>query len=368
MLHVTNGGTMNNGHGVIGYDPGSLGNVTVDGSDSNWINSGYLSVGVSGKGTLSVTDGAVVSNSWGSIGFYSGSIGVLAVDGIGSTWTNSSNLSVGDSGSGILNINGGGAVSATSVSINSQSLLAIDVGNSSLLNVGNGSGTLTNNGVVRVIAGAGPIADATYSPISAKTWDGSGVYQIVGGTWDGTEHEFTVSGVQSGTSGTMETLDLASMQRLLIADSGVGNTGWSLGASFLHKTGDHTDLDFTATVITGGTLDGLVALLDSGESVKGAWDFIVAGDGYTSGDPVYLSFDISAGYSRNDLQVWHFDGTDWTEFDAMDLTYDGTYASFTVTGFSGYAVSAVPEPGTLALLIAAALGPLAWVRKKRQDR
>jgi hypothetical protein len=34
------------------------------------------------------------------------------------------------------------------------------------------------------------------------------------------------------------------------------------------------------------------------------------------------------------------------------LTYDGAYANFTVTGFSGYALAAVPEPSTLALLAA----------------
>ena len=245
-----------------------------------------------------------------------------------------------------------------------MSLLTIDVGNGSLLNICGGSGTITNNGTIRILTGVGAMAGESYSPISADFWTGSGVYQAVGGTWDGTKHEFTVSTVQEGTSGSMETINLNEMQRLLIADDA---TGWSLGVSFLAKTGEETELNFTATAIEGDALDGLVALLDSGESVLGAWDFVVAGDGYTEGDPAYLSFDIGEGYSRGDLQVWHFDGLDWTEFDAMDLTCNGAYASFTVTGFSGYAVSAVPEPGMLALLIAAALGLLAWVRKKRQD-
>ena len=48
---------------------------------------------------------------------------------------------------------------------------------------------------------------------------------------------------------------------------------------------------------------------------------------------------IGAGYSSNNLQVWHYDGTSWTSYAASDLTYDGNYASFTVTGFSGYAVT-----------------------------
>lgn len=51
-------------------------------------------------------------------------------------------------------------------------------------------------------------------------------------------------------------------------------------------------------------------------------------------------------------------------FTASDLTYDGTYASFTVIGFSGYAVTTVPEPSTMALLVAAAVGLLAYQRRR----
>jgi hypothetical protein len=87
--------------------------------------------------------------------------------------------------------------------------------------------------------------------------------------------------------------------------------------------------------------------------VLGAWGF-AANSGYTPGDPVYLSFNIGDGYSWDDLLVWHYDGSNWTQYPATDLTCNGGYASFTVTGFSGYAVT-VPEPGTLILLLAAAI-------------
>ena len=70
---------------------------------------------------------------------------------------------------------------------------------------------------------------------------------------------------------------------------------------------------------------------------------------YTSGDPVYLSFGIGAGRKWSDLHVWHHDTGGWTEYLPNDLNYDGAYASFTVTGFSGYAMT-VPEPGSLSLL------------------
>ena len=48
------------------------------------------------------------------------------------------------------------------------------------------------------------------------------------------------------------------------------------------------------------------------------------------------------------LHVWRYDGSKWADFTALDLTDDGNYASFTVTGLSGYAMVAVPEPGTMA--------------------
>ena len=51
--------------------------------------------------------------------------------------------------------------------------------------------------------------------------------------------------------------------------------------------------------------------------------------------------------------------------DKMLSFCDATCASFTATSFSGYAMVAVPEPGTLALLAAGLLGLLICVRWKR---
>jgi hypothetical protein len=55
------------------------------------------------------------------------------------------------------------------------------------------------------------------------------------------------------------------------------------------------------------------------------------------------------------VSVWHWDGAAWSSFDAPDLNCSGGYANFTVTHFSGYAVSAVPEPSTLMVLLVGAL-------------
>jgi T5SS/PEP-CTERM-associated repeat protein len=353
-LNITNGGAVSNCRGFIGSCSGSTGVVTVDGIGSTWTNGSGIDVGSSGDGTLNITGGGDVSDGYDSrIGHRSGSVGVVTVDGTGSTWTIGQYLDVGRDGDGTLNITGGGAVTVTKHCwINSQSLLAIDVGNGSTLTISGRKvyigGVISNKGTVRVMAGAGPTAGAAYSPISAARWSVSGTYQALGGTWDTDNHVFTVSEVESGASGAPVAIDLADKQRVLI-DGGI--IDWSLGVSFA-ATGSSTPLDFTATAISGDILE---ELMESGQMVLGGWELAATG-GYTTGDPAYLSFDVGEGYSRSDLNLWHYDGTEWSEYAAGDLTYDGTYASFTVTGFSGYAVTAVPEPGTLvSLLIGAAI-------------
>ena len=101
--------------GYIAYKSGSTGTATVSGTGSKWTNSGNLFVGYSGTGTLNIAGGGAVSNSnnpSGYIGYNSGSAGTVTVDGSGSTWTNGWCLYVGCSGSGTLNITNGGTVNS----------------------------------------------------------------------------------------------------------------------------------------------------------------------------------------------------------------------------------------------------------------
>ena len=113
---------------------------------------------------------------------------------------------------------------------------------------------------------------------------------------------------------------------------------------------------------TLGTLD---SLLPANESILSGWVFATAGYTVSANNPVYLSFNVGAGHPADTLELWHYDSGTWTKYAPTDSTYDGTYASFTATSFSGYAMVAVPEPGTLGLLAAAALGLSAiWWRKR----
>ncbi len=266
---------------------------------------------------------------------------------------------VGVNGTGALHITNGGAVTATSVSINSKSLLAVDVGRGSLLTVGGGTGAINNSGTVRILAGAGvPVNGVQYSPISAGSWGGTGPYQAVGGSWSTGSHRFTASSVTAGTSGTPIPLELSSVQRSIIDDNGPGGTNWEVGASFV-AAANTTNILFTATAMNDSSLDTLRSSLSTGESVLSGWTFSATGYTVSSSNPVYLSFNVGANCPADDLEVWHYDDTSgWAKYGAFDLTYDGTFASFTATSFSGYAMVAVPEPGTLILLVVGLLGPV----------
>jgi T5SS/PEP-CTERM-associated repeat protein len=367
-LAVTGGGSFHTLGASIGREYDSVGAVTISGPGSKWDMSNGLAVLVGcygGTGSLSIRNGGtVVSDRMGyglsSIGYMFGSTGIAVVDGTGSTWTNTyTSVEVGNAslgGTGTLSITGGGKVTGLAASVSYTSLLAIDVGRGSSLV----ASTFTNGGTVRILAGAGVPFDSshsvTYSPISATTWSGFGIYQPVGGTWDATNHLFTASGVTPGTSGSPVAIDRALVQRVLIDDDGEDGTGWSVGASFLAAAGP-ASMTFTAAAVADAVLGG--------QEVLGAWTFATTGYDVSESNPIYLSFDVGAKYPADELHVWHYDGSVWTPYSPFDLTYDGTYASFTVTSLSGYAVT--PEPGTLALLAVAMLGLIAWARRRRRS-
>ncbi len=364
ILNITGGGAViNYDYGYLGDYGSATGTARIDGTNSHWTNNNELYVGFYGKGRLEITGGGEVSNTFGYIGYDvniydqppSVGTGMITVDGVNSKWTNSSSLYVGDYGKGTLNISGGASVTATSASVNSQSLLVIDVGNSSQLSIDGGSGAITNNGTIRILAGANA-AGIAYTPISAApTWNGSGAYQAIGGTWDSTAHTFSASGVQQGLLDNQITIDLRDTQRLLVTDVG-------LGASFAPATAD-TSLDFTASAISGQPLVDLQTILNANnQTLLDGWQMTVSG-GYTTGQPAYLSFNVGSSFSRNDITVWYYDGTAWSQYDATDLTCNGGYASFTVYGFSDYALS-VPEPGTLMILASGFLIMLVYIRRR----
>ena len=276
-LVVEAGAEVGSYYGCMGDEVGSSGVVIVRGPGAIWTNRGNLSVGLAGHGTLLIEDGGEVSNSQGDIGDYTGSNGSVVVCGLGSKWTNRNRLAVGDRGVGTVAVAAGGTVWANSVSVNSQSLLSIDIGYDSRLTVDDGTGSLDNDGIVRLTAGPLATAGSEHSPVAAGTWTGDGVYQALGGTWNETTHVFTVSETCSGLSGQTLTIDLSDCRRALIEDPITGRTA---GVSFLAKTGSGNAFDLTATALTPVEIVDLDGSSRPEGLLIGGWDFTAAGSGY----------------------------------------------------------------------------------------
>jgi len=356
ILTITNGGSYVGKNLSIGCDDLDTGRVTVDGVGSNLTGRTYY-VARNGFGTLSVTNGASASATMFRMGLNTGSIGTAVIDGSGTRLTASTEIRVGSSSySGLtqrLSISGGASAAAPVVYVyNSRSTLTTDVGKGSSLTVGGGTGAITNTGTIRLVASA-DTANGVYTPISYGTMTGAGAVQALGGIWDATNHTVTVTSAATGAAGSALTADLATTQRFLFTDG----TGRQAGASFQAATSP-TNLTLTASSLSGSVLASLQGLLGAGQAILSGWDFNVT-EGYTAGNPVYLSLFAGSGHSLYDLNIWHYDGSAWSKVDASDLAYDQTLASFTATGLSGYAVSGtapVPIPAAAWLLGSGLMG------------
>ena len=237
---MTNGGVVSNTRSVIGGGSGSTGSVTVDGSASQLNNSGDLSVGFSGTGTLNVTNGGVVSSASGFIGRNSGSTGSVTVDGSGSQWNSSTNLYLGtndgttDGGVGSLDITDSGRVivgndpaafSGTPFTISSN------VSGQGNLVVRNGSTVTSNSGTAFIGESNGYTGTATVDG-SGSRWNNSGSL-FVGVSGTGTLN-VTNGGVVSNTVGLIGaasistgsvTVDGSGSQWNNSFDLSVGNSG-----------------------------------------------------------------------------------------------------------------------------------------------
>nr|WP_281349764.1 autotransporter domain-containing protein [Pseudoxanthomonas yeongjuensis] len=114
MLSILGGAEVSGDVAVIGDSTGSTGAVTVDGAGSTWTQK-KLHVGNAGTGSLEILGGGRMESGEGYIG--SGGSGEVKVSGIDSDWTNSGPISVGFAGTGVLLVEAGGTVSSASARI-----------------------------------------------------------------------------------------------------------------------------------------------------------------------------------------------------------------------------------------------------------
>lgn len=132
---ITNGGALDSTSTVasIADGIGSNGQVTAFGSDTEWNNTGDLSVGEVGDGTLNVDAGGQVTNTSARIGNQISGTGLVTVSGAGSQWNNSEDLQIGVEGTGTLTVQAAGEVTS-------------NVGNIGALSSGAGIANITGSG------------------------------------------------------------------------------------------------------------------------------------------------------------------------------------------------------------------------------
>ncbi|MEJ1992663.1 MAG: autotransporter domain-containing protein [Maritimibacter sp.] len=156
-LAVADSSQVHDGNAYIGYNTGSNAKVLVSGGSSVWTNTGALSVGADGTGTMVVENGGTVTSATGTLGQSSTGFGIVSITGAGSSWNITGGLDIGLNGVGQLTL--------------------ADAG---LLTVGGGSGTvdLAYNGgaggelVIGAARGESAIAAGSLNAGSVDMGDG----------------------------------------------------------------------------------------------------------------------------------------------------------------------------------------------------
>ncbi len=193
----------------IGEYPNSLGEVFIDGvasdgSRSQWIRYGNITVGVQGRGTVSITNGGLMSSMGGVISLYAGSAGSsVTLEGTGpgpnylpAEWNASSAIYVGgypsySGDTGTLTVKQGGYVhiphgtsAASTLQIwphGTVELLGGWIETGSLINSG---GTFTHtNGTLDVYGGTFNPGTADYAINGAAAGDWPSIYLFNGATF-----------------------------------------------------------------------------------------------------------------------------------------------------------------------------------------
>jgi fibronectin-binding autotransporter adhesin len=334
-------------------------------------------------GRLGITGGGVLKVHVGYIGFDAGTTGAVTVDGTGSAWASTGQVVVGLSGNGSLTIANGGAVSA-----NGALVLAENAGSTGVLNIGaahgsaaaaagtldaaglqfgNGSGTVnfnhiaTNYQFATTMAGMGTINQiAGNTNLTGNSSGFVGAVNVRGG-------RLAVNGSLAGgqvTVGNGSTLGGNGLIGSLTAQSGAivapgnsigmlnvaGNATFNAGSTYqveLTSTGQSDLINVAgAATIAKGALLGIVKT-DAAPYVLGTHYTILTAAGGVSGS-----------YTFNDIQITNFiglkGGSNGTSI-YLDVAKTKTFASAGLTAneiATGGALDTLPLANGLAGAVA----------------
>jgi T5SS/PEP-CTERM-associated repeat protein len=260
------GGTMQSSASVVGATANTRGNMTV--SNAVWTNSGQLTVGGSGSGSLTVGSGGTVAASGLLIASNARSIGTVTIGdagGVGSLTLGSGSISFGaGTGSLVFNQSGESTLSST---ITSRS-----AGKGTITGSGTGTTTLSANnsgfsGTTRLLAGT--VALGTNSRLGGTVNVANRNASVVlreGSTLTGTKVIHAVAGKLVDNTGLVFTnairgrvalSETGSLEKSYTANSSVAGFGAGIGAgkSFSLLSGSVTNSAILEAKITGAALD-----------------------------------------------------------------------------------------------------------------
>ncbi len=315
-LAVQHGGAASGRQLNVGHNSGSMGAVSVDGTGSA-LNVNLATIGLAGTGSLSVTHGGVASVASALyFGDNSGSTGTGTVDGVGSTLQVSSSNFVGWSGTATLNVANGGLATA---GYNYLGLMNTSTG---VANVSGAGATLQANstnsigyegsGTLNLQAGGVATAPNTYV---AERAGSHGTVNIDGPGASLQTTNLYVGGSNGGAGGVGQiTVDHGGS--ILINAGGVAQI-WSTGSLDLHD----------GTLINNGTFNNAGTLtLGPGAVLAGSGVYngsLTIADGTTlapGNSPGTMTFngDQTWGSGGNlDLQLLNTTGTAGVDWDKI---------------------------------------------------
>jgi len=260
-LTISNGGSLTNGIAALGFLANSIGTVTVTGAGSTWTNTGNLSIGRVGSGTLNILAGGNVTAVNAYLGdLTSGAKGKVTVSGAGSSFTTSGQLLVGNVGAGTLSITNGGLVTSTGgagVGGNGTGTVTVDGAGSSwsissLLGIGGTGG----NGTVTVSNG-GSISSAS----GGVGFTGTGTMTVTGPGSSWVSSGPIVVGYANGSNGI---LIIANGGTVTAPSLTLGSLSGSIGALYIGSL-------IASTPTAPGTLN--VPVVQFGAGIANAIDF-----------------------------------------------------------------------------------------------
>ncbi|MGN6097530.1 MAG: autotransporter family protein [Bosea sp. (in: a-proteobacteria)] len=223
-LTILGGGKVSSQTGTIAGDLGSQGTVTVSGIDGNgnastWTNAGNLFVGYDGTATLQILAGGQVSNAWGSINGGSNAL----VSGQGSSWQNNGRLSIGVFGAGTLRVEAGATVSSVDgvVGSGAQGDVVLTGAGTTWTNTGQFTVGSFGPGTVRIEDGASVISNQGY--VGANDM-GSVTVTGAGSRWSMSPYNLTIGNVGTGSL-TVENGGLVRAEGGVLLGSSAGSSG-----------------------------------------------------------------------------------------------------------------------------------------------